>query len=66
MEIAIKGNGIMISHMDRGFMREFLPKGSIQVHGSRVCFKEKGKPRMRMDHNTMDNFTRIFVMAKEL
>ncbi len=64
MGIAMKVNGTMISLMERGFMREYHPRGSIRVHGSKAFYKERGKLHIKTDHNTTDNFTPTSVKAK--
>jgi hypothetical protein len=64
MGIVMKVNGIMISLMERGFMRVYHPRGSIRVHGSKAFYKERGKLHIKTDHNTMDNFTPTSVKAK--
>ena len=64
MGIAMKVNGIMISLMERGSMRDYHPRGSIRVHGSKAFYKERGRLHIKTDHNTMDNFTPTSVKAK--
>ena len=60
----MKVNGIMISLMERGSMRDYRPRGSIRVHGSKAFYKERGKLHIKTDHNMMDNFIPTSAKAK--